>query len=43
MKKAVKVIAVTSLSITLICCLAFIYVLLGTDVIFKNISVKDDD
>lgn len=43
MKKAVKVIAVTSLSITLICCLAFIYVLLGTDVIFKNKSVKDDD
>ena len=30
MKKTVKVIAVTSLSITLIGCLAFIYILLRT-------------
>ena len=41
MKKTVKVIAVTSLSITLIGCLAFIYILLRTNIIFKNQTVAD--
>lgn len=36
MKKTVKVIAVTSLSITLIGCLAFIYILLRTNIILKS-------
>ena len=36
-----KVIAVTSLSITLIGCLAFIYILLRTNIIFKNQTVAD--